>query len=69
MQFNNPASTKNENEKYDNFTLKEIKRPVASAACFPSHPVCHRIVRAFANEFSPAAQSGTGRRVSQRQHR
>jgi len=28
MQFNNPPSTKNENKKYDNSTLKKIKPPV-----------------------------------------
>jgi hypothetical protein len=34
MQFNNPASTKNENKKNDNSTLKKIDGPVAFAARF-----------------------------------
>jgi hypothetical protein len=48
MQFNNPASTKNENKKYDNSTLKKINRPVASAARFSSHPGHPRLLYAFA---------------------
>src|SRR5437588_10372661 len=32
MQFNRPTSTKTENTKYDNSTLKKINRLVASAA-------------------------------------
>src|SRR5512133_2108428 len=42
MQFNNPTSAKNENQKYDNSTLKKINRPVSSAARFPSHPAGDR---------------------------
>jgi len=38
VRGNNPASTKNENKKYDNSTLKKIKRPLAFAARFPSDP-------------------------------
>jgi hypothetical protein len=34
MQFNNPTSTKNENKKKDNSTLKKIDGPVAFAARF-----------------------------------
>ena len=34
MQFNNPASTKNENKKYDNSTLKKIDWPVGFATGF-----------------------------------
>src|SRR5712691_10441246 len=32
MQFNNPASTKNETQKYDNSTRKKINRPLAIVA-------------------------------------
>ena len=40
MQFNNPTSTRK--TKYDNSTLKKINRPVALAACSPSHPAGDR---------------------------
>ena len=48
MQFNNPASTKMK-QKYDNSTLKKINRPVAFAACSPSHPARVRLLCAFAD--------------------
>jgi hypothetical protein len=79
MQFNNPASTKNENKKYENSTLKKINQPVAFAArftaCpanldytrFPSHPARVRLLCAFANGASGYAS--TGRRLSQQKHR
>src|SRR5436190_24312631 len=49
MQFNNPTSTKNENEnkKYNNSRLKKINQPVALAARFPSHPAHPRRSCAF----------------------
>jgi len=34
----NQPQQKNENKKYDNSTLRNINRPVAFAACFPSYP-------------------------------
>ena len=67
MQFNNPTSTKNENKKYDNSTLKKINRPLAFGARFPSHRPRPRLVCAFA-----AGASGypaTRRRLSRLQHR
>jgi hypothetical protein len=38
---------KNENKKYDNSTFKKIKRPVAFAAGFASHPARARLLWAF----------------------
>ena len=61
MQFNNPTSTKNENKKYDNSTLKKINRPVAFAARFPSHPARARLLCAFADRRERL--SSTGRRL------
>jgi len=37
MQFNNPASTKTDNIKYDNSSLKKINWTVAFAVRFSSH--------------------------------
>jgi hypothetical protein len=39
---------KNENKKYDNSTFKKIKRPVAFAAGFASHPARARLLWVFA---------------------
>jgi hypothetical protein len=49
MQFNNPTSTKNENKKYDNSTLKKINWPVAFAARLSSYTTRPRMLCAFAN--------------------
>ena len=41
-------STSTKKTKYDNSTLKKINRPVAFAACSPSHPARVRLLCAFA---------------------
>jgi hypothetical protein len=45
LQFNNPASTRNENSKYDNSTTKKLDQPLALAMRFPFHPARFRIAR------------------------
>jgi len=58
MQFNNPASTQNENKNYDNSTLNKINGPVAFAILFITHGV--RFRRHYAR-----AEGGSG---TQHQH-
>ena len=59
MQFNNPTSTKNENKKYDNSTLKKINRPIAFAARFPSSSrSCSPALR-FRRQREPSARHRT----------
>jgi hypothetical protein len=49
MQFNNPNSTKNENQKNDNSTLKKINRPLTLAAQLSSHRARALLLCAFAD--------------------
>jgi hypothetical protein len=68
MQFNNPTSTKNENKKYDNSTLKKINWPVAFTARFTSHRSRPRLFYAFAERASTITSAVAGRRLSWQQY-
>jgi len=47
--INNPVSTENENEKYDNFALRKINQSVSTAARFCSRHPGARLLCAFAD--------------------
>jgi len=66
--FNNPASTRNENKEYDNFTVKKINRPVAFAARFPARAARACVLCAFANGSSrkPTTKNHYFRRTDHR---
>jgi hypothetical protein len=57
MQFNNPTPTKK--TKYDNYTLNKINGPVAFADRSPPHPARVRLLCAFADNASQAADADT----------
>ena len=68
MQFNNPTSTKNENKKYDNSTLKKFNQPLAFAVRSSFHPARALLLCAFAGPESFRGWPTTGRRLSQPKH-
>jgi hypothetical protein len=65
MQFNKPASTKEENKNITTLSLKKVKRPVAFAERFSSHATQTELLCAFA--CCARRYCSTGRRLSKQQ--